>query len=78
VANKIVPYKTDCPDGILPTALNAAARNFASIITGHESHGMENALFIETWKACFQAMQEMGMVKDEYMVSEKPIDLDDE
>lgn len=78
MANKPKPYKTDCPDGILPTALNKAARDFASTITGHDTHGMECALFIETFKACFQVMQEMGMVKDEYMVSEKPIDLDDE
>src|ERR1035437_8413489 len=78
VANKIVPYKTDCPDGVSPTALNKAARDFATTITGEVRPGPESGLFIETFKACFQIMQEMGMVKDEYMISEKPVDLDDE
>lgn len=78
MANKPEPYKSDCPDGVLPTALNREARLFASIITGEDRPGYESALFIETFKACFQIMQELGMVKDEYMVSEKPIDLDDD
>ena len=78
MANKPAPYKTDCPDGVLPTALNAEARQFAATVTGEVRPGYESAIFIETFKACFQIMQELGMVKDEYVVSEKPIDLDDE
>jgi hypothetical protein len=78
VANKLVPYKTDCPDGVLPTALNAEARLFARTVTGELNPGYESAIFIETFKACFQIMQELGMIKDEFMLSEKPIDLDDQ
>lgn len=78
VANKSKPYQTDCPDGILPTALNREARLFASQVTGEDRPGYHSAIFIETFKACFETMQRLGMVKDEYMVSEKDIDSQDE
>ena len=78
MANKPKPYKTDCPDGILPTVLNKAAREYAYQVTGELYAGYQSAVFIETFKAVFIIMQEMGMVKNEYMVSEKAIDLDDE
>lgn len=72
------PYKTTDADGILPTDLFEAAKAFAKEITGAERPTMESGLFIETFKACFQIMQKLGMVKDEFMVAEKPENLDEE
>lgn len=69
---KITPYKTKDSDYILPIALHDAAIKFAKDVTGHDRPTMESGLFIETFKSCFVIMQELGMVKDEYMVAEKP------
>lgn len=71
-------YKTDCKDGILPTALNKAAREYARQITGEDRPGYESALFIETFKSVFIIMQDLGMVKDEYMEAEKPVDYEND
>lgn len=75
MSKKIVPYKTNDSDGILPIDLHEAAKRFAQEITGADRPTMESGLFIETFKACFQIMQQLGMVKDEYMIAEKPVDL---
>jgi hypothetical protein len=72
-----MPYKTTDSDYILPTALHKKAIQFAKEITGNDRPTMESGLFIETFKACFQIMQELGMVKDEYMVAEKPDEFDE-
>lgn len=72
---KIKPYKTNDTDYILPIALHEAAKEYAMEVTGNLRPTMENGLFIETFKACFQIMKDLGMVKDEYMIPEKPVDL---
>ncbi len=69
---KVIPYKTNDADYILPIKLHEFAKEFAKEVTGVERPVMEHALFIETFTICFQAMQVLGMVKDEYMVAEKP------
>lgn len=73
-----MPYETTDSDYILPTALHKAAIKFARDVTGHDRPTMESGLFIETFKACFCIMQDLGMVKDEYMVADKPVDTDEE
>ncbi len=70
-------YKTNDVDGILPIALHEAAKAFAKEVTGHERPNMESGLFIEVFKSCFQIMQDLGMVKDEYMEAEKSVDTED-
>ena len=77
-SKEIVPYKTNDSDYILPVALHECAKEFAKEITGNQRPTMESGLFIETFKSCFQIMQQLGMVKDEYMVAEKPLDTTEE
>jgi hypothetical protein len=66
-----MPYKTNDSEGILPVALHKEAIEFAREVTGDQRATREHAMFIETFRVCFEVMRNLGMVKDEYMVAEK-------